>query len=118
LLVISIPKDFRLRFDGKQFIQAGQEVFALERSVIRELKEGILYLTGNKGIRFVINLLFMLMAAAGAVYVVIIVFIQDCFGSVTKDLGILAVFLGAGLFIGALGYGRWGKKVAWHKTIF
>ena len=118
LLVISIPKDFRLRFNGKQFIQAGQEVLAQERTIIRELKEGFQYLTGNKGIRFVINLFFTLMAAAGAVYVVIIVFVQESFHSVTKDLGILAVFLGAGLFLGALGYGRWGKKIAWHKTIF
>ena len=118
LLVISIPKDLRLRFNGRQFIRAGQDVIALERSVIRELKEGCRYLTRSKGIRFVINLLFTLMAAAGAVYVVIIVFVQDSFNSVTKDLGILAVFLGAGLFIGALGYGRWGKKIAWHKTIF
>jgi MFS family permease len=118
LLVISIPRDFRLHFDRKELIQAGQEVLALERSVIRELKEGALYLIRNKGIRFVINLLFTLMAAAGAVYVVIIVFIQDCFESVTRDLGILAVFLGAGLFVGALAYGRWGKKIPWHKTIF
>ncbi|HQO57672.1 MAG TPA: MFS transporter [Candidatus Omnitrophota bacterium] len=118
LLVISIPHDLHLHFGRKEFIQAGQEALALERSVVRELKEGVRYLARNPGIRFVINLLFTLMAAAGAVYVVIIVFIQECFKSVTRDLGVLAVFLGAGLFIGALAYGRWGKKIPWHKTIF
>lgn len=41
----------------------------------------------------------VLFAAAGAVYVVIIVFIQNAFGSVTKDLGFLAVPLGIGLFL-------------------
>ncbi|HPB68128.1 MAG TPA: MFS transporter, partial [Candidatus Omnitrophota bacterium] len=101
LLVISIPHDLHLHFGRKEFIQAGQEALALERSVVRELKEGVRYLARNPGIRFVINLLFTLMAAAGAVYVVIIVFIQECFKSVTRDLGVLAVFLGAGLFIGA-----------------
>ncbi len=118
LLVISIPKDFRFHFTGQRIVQAGQEVLAIEKSIIRELKEGFRYLAGNRAIRFVIYLLFALLAAAGAVYVVIIVFIQESFQSVTKDLGILAVFLGAGLFGGAVGYGRVGKKIPWHKTIF
>ena len=63
-------------------------------------------------------MLFILLAAAGAVYVVIIVFIQQSFHSVTRDLGLLAVALGIGLFMGTLLYGRWGKRFVWYKTIF
>ena len=48
----------------------------------------------------------------------IIVFIQQTFHSVTKDLGFLAVPLGVGLFLGRLAYGRWGAKVEAFKTIF
>ena len=118
LLVITIPKDFHLQFDPDRILKTGQEMLAIERSFWREMKGGIHYLFGNKGIRFVMQMLFILLAAAGAVYVVIIVFVQESFQSVTKDLGVLAVFLGVGLFLGAMGYGRWGKKMAWHKTIF
>jgi hypothetical protein len=39
-------------------------------------------------------MIFILFSAAGAIYVVIIVFVQETFNSVTKDLGLLAVFLG------------------------
>jgi MFS family permease len=118
MLVFTIPRRLGLRFDRKQLLQVGQDVLTVQRSVLREMKEGLLYLVRNRGIRFVINVLFVLLSAAGAVYVVIIVFIQQAFHTVTKDLGILAVFLGAGLFLGALAYGRWGKKAPWHKTIF
>ena len=68
--------------------------------------------------RFIINMLFVLFSAAGAIYVVIIVFIQESFKSVTKDLGILAVFLGLGLLAGSLAYGRWGERVSRSRTIF
>jgi MFS family permease len=52
------------------------------------------------------------------VYVVIIVFIQSAFGSVTKHLGFLAVGLGAGLFLGSIAYGKWGHKRKQVETIF
>ena len=63
-------------------------------------------------------MMFVLMAAAGAVYVVIIVFVQQAFQSITKDLGFLAVVLGAGLFCGAILYGRFGRKISRFKVIF
>jgi MFS family permease len=63
-------------------------------------------------------MLFVLLSAAGAVYVVLIVFVQQAFHSITRHLGVLAVTLGAGLFLGAIGYGRFGKKIAWQKIIF
>ena len=63
-------------------------------------------------------MLFVLLAAAGAVYVVIIVFVQQAFHSVTKDLGVLAVMLGLGLFSGALIYGKLGRRYRWDRTIF
>jgi MFS family permease len=54
----------------------------------------------------------------GSIYVVVIVFIQQVFTSVVKDLGFLAVFLGCGLFFGSLFYGRLGKKLSYFKVIF
>jgi len=58
------------------------------------------------------------MGAVGAIYVVLVVFIQETFGSVTKDLGFLAVGLVCGLLAGAIGYGKWGHRFKWYKVIF
>lgn len=117
-LIFSIRSDLRVRFDRKKLLQTGHEILAIEKSVLTEIKEGWRYLVNHKEIRFIINMLFVLLSAAGAVYVVIIVFVQKAFGSVTKDLGVLAVMLGIGLFSGTLLYGRWGRRYRWDQTIF
>jgi MFS family permease len=57
------------------------------------------------------------MAGAGAIFCVIIVFIQESFGTVTTDLGLLAMFLGAGLLFGSLAYGRFGQGLDKRKVI-
>lgn len=118
ILIISIPRDLRINFDSGRFLKTGEEMLEIEKSFFREMVDGIKYLAGNKGISFVIHTLFILLSAAGAVYVVVIVFIQETFQSVTKDLGILAVSLGIGLFTGTVLYGKWGKRWSWQQTIF
>ena len=119
VLVFSITGHLRLKLDRKEFIDAGREMItAIKKSVFEEIKEGVAYLISHKDIRFIVAMLFILFAAAGAVYVVIIVFVQEVFQSVTKHLGLLAVFLGLGLFAGSLIYGRWGRKMPAFKAIF
>jgi len=118
LLIISISRDFNIKLDGNKLLETGREIIKIEQSVWAELKDGLKYLVRTPDIRFVINMFFTLMAAAGAIYVIIIVFIQQTFHTITRDVAILAVFLGIGLFLGALAYGRWGQKMAWYKTIF
>jgi MFS family permease len=39
-------------------------------------------------------------------------------GSVTRDLGLLGLFLGGGFFLGSVIYGRAGHRLSKHKTIF
>jgi MFS transporter, DHA3 family, macrolide efflux protein len=90
----------------------------IRKSVVEEIKESIVYLFNHKEIRFIVNMLFILWSALGAVYVIIIVFVQEALQTVTKELGLLAMFLGAGLFIGSLIYGRFGKKSSHFKAIF
>ena len=58
------------------------------------------------------------LSAAGAVYVVIIVFVQRTLGSITQDLGLLAMFLGIGLFSSSLIYGRFGERLSKIRVIF
>jgi len=119
LLVFSIPSPLKLTLNKAKISRAGQEVIGiLKKSLMTEIREGLQYLIAHKEIRFIISMLFTLFAAAGAIYIVIIVFIQQSFQSVTKDLGILAVLLGMGLFGGVLVHGRYGKEMAWYKTTF
>ncbi len=99
-------------------IHPGQTIKKVHNSVWHDLKVGYKYIFEHKEIQMVMKMLFVLLSSAGAVYIVVIVFIQEMFHTVTKDLGILAVFFGIGLLFGALLYGKYGKKYAWYKTIF
>jgi MFS family permease len=119
LLVLSMNYKMDIRVDKDELLSAGKEIIGnIRKSLWVEIKEGVVYFFSHKEIRFVNGMLFMLFSAAGAVYVVIIIFIQDAFQSVTKHLGFLAVSLGAGLFVGALLYGRFGQKASRFLTIF
>lgn len=118
LIIMSMKPKFNIDISKVKIIEKGKEILEIEKSFFAEIKEGFLYLISQRQIRFVMNMFFILLSAAGAIYVVIIVFIQRAFNTVTRDLGVLAVLLGAGLFLGALMYGRWGKKVLWSRTIF
>ena len=118
LLVFSIASLNR-RLPNRAAIIAGtKEVIQQQKTIWHEISDGIVYIRSKKEIRFIFMIMSVLFAAAGAVYVVIIVFIQQAFHSVTKDLGFLAVPLGIGLFLGSLAYGKWGTKISSFKTIF
>ena len=99
--------------------KVGKEIVeVIRKSVLQEIKEGILYFIRNKDIRFTAGIIFLLWSALGAVYVVLIVFVQKTLHSATKDLGLLIMFLGIGLFSGSVVYGRFGQKFSQYKTIF
>jgi len=101
------------------FRKIGKElVEVVKKSVIREIKDGILYLLKKRGVGFTASLLFALASAMGVVSVVLIAFVQNSLGSATKDLGFLIMFLGAGLFMGTLVYGRFGQRVNQYHAIF
>lgn len=93
-------------------------VEVIKKSVFQEVKEGILYFIKKKDIRFAAGVIFILWSALGAVYVVLIVFVQKTLHSATKDLGLLIMFLGIGLFLGSLVYGRFGQRLSHYKIIF
>lgn len=116
LLVFSIPRV--KKWDLNKVKLAGREMLAAHKTVLSEIKEGIAYISGHKEIRFIFFMMSVLFAAAGAVYVVIIVFIQQAFNTVTRDLGFLAVPLGIGLFLGSMAYGRWGGMMSKWKVMF
>ena len=94
------------------------QIIQRKRTLFAEIKEGWQFFLQDKHLRFVAQIFFLLWSALGAVYIVIIVFVQRALGSITQDLGILAMTLGIGLFTGALIYGRFGEKLSRIRAIF
>ncbi|MCM8795481.1 MAG: MFS transporter [Candidatus Omnitrophica bacterium] len=90
----------------------------IRKSVLEELREGIVYFWKNKEVRFAAWVMFVLSAALGGSSVVLIGFIQKVFNSVTRDFGLLSMFLGLGLFFGSISYGRFGQRISRYKIIF
>ena len=116
MLIFSISQRKVIRLKIKDLSREIVEV--IRKSVIQEIKEGIIYFIKQKDVRFTGAIMFFLGGALGAVYVVMIVFVQETLQSATKDLGLLAMSLGAGLFLGSLLYGRFGQRLSHFKTIF
>jgi len=99
--------------------EVGREIVeVIRKSVLAEIKDGVVYFIRNKDIRFTSGIIFTLWSALGAIYVVLIVFVQKTLHSATKDLGLLIMFLGIGLFAGSLIYGRFGQRFSHYKIIF
>jgi len=89
----------------------------IKKTVLGDIKEGFLYLKNHKDIRMVASTMFLLMAGVGSIYIIIIVFVQEALGSSTQHIGLLAMCLGCGLFLGSLVYGRFGTKLCKKKVI-
>ena len=111
-------KHLKMNMKAEKIVATGREMAKTYKNVLQEIRDGVRYIFAHREIRYIINLMMILFMAVGAVYVVIIVFIQSAFGSVTKHLGFLAVGLGVGLFLGSIAYGRWGHKKKHIETIF
>lgn len=90
----------------------------IKMSVLAQIKEGIIYIINHKELHFAIGIMFGLMAGAGVIYTVMVVFIQETLHSVTKDLGLIAMFSGVGLLLGTLLFGRLGQRVTKEKAMF
>ncbi|MDP3042141.1 MAG: MFS transporter [Candidatus Omnitrophota bacterium] len=118
--IFLISKRFVSAMDFKsEFRQVSKEIVeVIRKSVFQEIREGIAYFIRKKDIRFTAGIIFALWSALGAVYVVAIVFVQKALHSATKDLGLLVMFLGIGLFLGSLIYGKFGQRVSHYKIIF
>lgn len=91
---------------------------SLRRSIASDITEGLKTIWKHRDMRFIVSVFFVLMAGLGAISCVIIVFVQNAFGTSTRDLGFLGTFLVVGLFIGTMLYGRFGQKLAKRKIVF
>ena len=90
---------------------------SIRKNVWREIVEGLGHMFKKDKMKVVTSSLFLFMAGAGSIFCIIIVFIQESFGSITEDLGLLGVFLGLGLFLGTVLYGKFGQKLSRIRTM-
>jgi DHA3 family macrolide efflux protein-like MFS transporter len=118
LLIVTISRRFEVGYEREKKRHSARAIVHAHKTLLSEIQEGIGYISSQKDIRFIFFMMSILFAAAGAIYVVIIVFVQQAFGSVTKDLGFLAVPLGVGLFLGSMAYAKWGGKFSKFQVIF
>jgi len=84
---------------------------SFRKSIFGEIKEGLQHLAQHSNMRFVVYVFFLLMAGIGTISCVIIVFVQRAFGTSTRDLGFLGMFLAGGLFTGSILYGKFGQNM-------
>jgi Na+/melibiose symporter-like transporter len=91
---------------------------SLKRSVFSEIKEGLGYLTKYSDMRFIMKVFFLLLAGLGAISCVIIVFIQNAFGTSTRHIGFFGTYLVCGLLLGTVLYGRFGQKLEKKRTVY
>jgi len=110
--------DMTLRKASQDLVKVIRQSVTIRKTVLEDIKEGILYFIRKDDLRSTAAIIFALWSALGAVYVVIIVFVQQTLGSATKDLGLLIMFLGIGLFCGSLAYGHVGHRLSQYKIIF
>ena len=117
LIALIVNNEFarRVREDLETTKKAIENSF--RHSIFTEIKEGFAYFAKYKKMHFILYTFFFLMAGVGAISCVIIVFIQNAFGTATRDLGFLAMFLVVGLLCGILFYGRLGQKFNKQKMI-
>lgn len=90
---------------------------SIRKSIFEEIKEGARYLKKYNDMHFIVYVFFLLMAGLGAISCVIIVFIQESFGTSTLDLGLIGMFLVGGLLLGTLIYGRFGQRIEKRRAI-
>ncbi len=119
VLLFFISEKIRLKVNPEAIADLSKDIVeVIKKSVMHEIKDGLKFLVNNRNARYITSVLFVLGCVLGAVYVITIVFIQEILGSVTSQLGMLAIFLGVGLFCGSLLYGRFGQRLSQMIVIF
>ncbi len=106
--------------DAREDLAVAKEALeaSLKRSVLREMRQGLGYIAGHPDMRFIVSVFFLLLAGLGAISCIIIVFIQEAFGTSTRHIGFFGTYLVCGLFAGTIAYGRLGQKLRKKMMIY
>lgn len=104
----------------KEDISIAKDVFkeVIKKNVFSELKKAVLYLWQDREVLFITKMFFVLMSGVGAVSILLIVSIQQIFGTATWHLSFFGSFLALGVLLGSLIYGRCGQGFSKIRMIF
>lgn len=117
LITMMAQKEFVMRVREDLRVTKKALGSSIRKSIFAEVKEGIKYFKKYSQMHFIVYVFFLLMAGLGAISCVIIVFIQESFGTATLDLGLIGMFLVGGLLLGTLFYGRFGQRIEKRRVI-
>jgi len=117
LIAMMVQREFVKRVRQDLLITKEALSVSIRKSIFAEIKEGISYLKKYRQMHFIVRVFFLLMAGLGAISCVVIVFIQESFGTATLDLGLIGMFLVVGLLLGALLYGKFGQRSEKRRTV-
>lgn len=118
LITVITPKQVIKKIGEDIYITKEAIKVSIRKSIWKEIVEGFSYVLKRNKMKVVTSAVFLFMAGVGSIFCVIIVFVQEAFGSVTEDLGTLGIFLGIGLFAGTIVYGKIGQKYSKLKAMF
>jgi len=82
-----------------------------------EFREGINYIMNNSIVKFVIVFFAFIMLALGALAVLNVVLFREVFNFTAEQYGLLMSVNGAGLILGSIFLGKWGKNFLEIKSI-
>ena len=111
-------------FHASDLVEMGKDEVAKAKCIFREAKEGIRQLRNNDSMIASFKNMAVLFSILGSLYIVFIVFVQANLGAATgsvtgtKDVGLLAVWISVGLFLGSIAYGRISNKFPLKPTIY
>ncbi len=117
IAVITPKKEFK---NMKEELEITGEIIesSLRKNVWIEIADGFRQMLHKNKMRLVTSIMFLIMGGAGSIFCILIVFIQEAFGTVTEALGMFGVFLGIGLFVGTVMFGKIGQRWSQVKTMF
>lgn len=120
LITIITPKKEIIQANVKEELQMTKELIeqSIRTNVWTEIVEGFGHIFKKDKMKVVTSSLFFIMAGAGSIFCIILVFIQETFNAGTEALGIFGSFLGVGLLTGTVLFGKYGQKFSKINTMF
>ncbi|MCF7873662.1 MAG: MFS transporter [Candidatus Omnitrophica bacterium] len=121
IFIFFIAKTEKKHFSPNDIVGISREVVEnIKKSFVKELTEGIKYILATKETKYAFRTFLFLFSYLGGISTVYIRFIQNTIGTSSqevKEVAFIGIFLGAGIFIGSLIYGRFAHKISIKKVI-
>jgi MFS family permease len=121
MFIFFIAKIEKKHFSPNDIMGLGREVVQnIKKSFLKELAEGFKYIMATDETKYAFRTFLFLFSYLGAISTVYIRYIQTTLGASSQDVkevAFIGIFLGAGIFLGSLIYGRLAHRLSIKKVI-